>query len=312
MFTDGITNKLVACTLDNSNNDQSSEDEIVLVRIYGNKTDLLIDRNAELRNIKTLNVLGLAPKVYGVFENGLAYQYYPGVTLKPDSVIEHKIWPLVAKQMGKMHKVELGNNIEKEPMVWNKIDQFLNLLPQPFSIEAKQERFTNNFGSVTKLRIEFERLKSHLIKTQSPIVFAHNDLLLGNVIYNKDAGTISFIDYEYASYNYQAFDIANHFNEFVGLSIGDIDYNKYPSKDFQVSWIKEYLTEYLSATPTPHDVEKVYTEVQHHSLASHFLWGIWSLVQYELSDIDFDFGRYAVIRLNRYYELKNKVFKEIL
>ncbi|KAG6439749.1 hypothetical protein O3G_MSEX001045, partial [Manduca sexta] len=104
MFTDGITNKLVACTLDNSNNDQSSEDEIVLVRIYGNKTDLLIDRNAELRNIKTLNVLGLAPKVYGVFENGLAYQYYPGVTLKPDSVIEHKIWPLVAKQMGKMHK----------------------------------------------------------------------------------------------------------------------------------------------------------------------------------------------------------------
>lgn len=47
-------------------------------------------------------------------------------------------------------------------------------------------------------------------------MFAHNDLLLGNVIFNKDEGTISFIDYEYASYNYQAFDIANHFNEFVG------------------------------------------------------------------------------------------------
>lgn len=47
-------------------------------------------------------------------------------------------------------------------------------------------------------------------------MFAHNDLLLGNVIYNKDEGTISFIDYEYAAYCYQAFDIANHFNEFVG------------------------------------------------------------------------------------------------
>jgi ethanolamine kinase len=47
-------------------------------------------------------------------------------------------------------------------------------------------------------------------------VFAHNDLVLGNVIYNQDDGSIAFIDYEYATYNYQGFDIANHFNEYVG------------------------------------------------------------------------------------------------
>lgn len=47
-------------------------------------------------------------------------------------------------------------------------------------------------------------------------MFAHNDLLLGNVIYDEPNGTVSFIDYEYAAYNYQAYDIANHFNEFVG------------------------------------------------------------------------------------------------
>lgn len=77
-------------------------------------------------------------------------------------------------------------------------------------------RFSNSFGSITRLRIEFERLKSHLTNTESPIVFAHNDLLLGNVIYNECKGIVHFIDYEYATYNYQAFDIANHFNEFVG------------------------------------------------------------------------------------------------
>lgn len=27
---------------------------------------------------------------------------------------------------------------------------------------------------------------------------------------------VKFIDYEYADYNYQAFDIGNHFNEFAG------------------------------------------------------------------------------------------------
>lgn len=29
-------------------------------------------------------------------------------------------------------------------------------------------------------------------------------------------GRVRFIDYEYAGYNYQAFDIGNHFNEFAG------------------------------------------------------------------------------------------------
>lgn len=33
------------------------------------------------------------------------------------------------------------------------------------------------------------------------------------------AGNVKFIDYEYAGYNYQAFDIGNHFNEFAGNAI---------------------------------------------------------------------------------------------
>ncbi|XP_035431125.1 ethanolamine kinase [Spodoptera frugiperda] len=307
-LTDGITNKLVSCQFMES----SGEKDILLVRIYGNKTDLFIDRSAEIRNIKTLNVLGLAPQVYGIFENGLAYQYYPGVTLNVESVTNDNIWPLVATQMAKMHKVQLGKEIPKEPFVWDKIEQFLNLLPDPFSSEEKQARFTNSFGSITKLRIEYERLKTLLSKTESPIVFAHNDLLLGNVIYNKDEGTISFIDYEYAAYCYQAFDIANHFNEFVGLSIDDIDYDRYPCEEFQFDWIKVYLAMYLDIDhPTEPQIRKVYKEVQQMSLLSHFLWGIWSLVQYEHSDIDFDFVRYAEIRLNRYYELRDKIFKQL-
>lgn len=33
------------------------------------------------------------------------------------------------------------------------------------------------------------------------------------------AGHVRFIDYEYAGYNYQAFDIGNHFNEFAGRGV---------------------------------------------------------------------------------------------
>lgn len=59
-----------------------------------------------------------------------------------------------------------------------------------------------------------------------------------------------------------------------------------------MNWIKNYLEEYLETDlPTYADIERVFKEVQQLSLASHFMWGVWSLVQYELSDIDFDFGR---------------------
>lgn len=62
IFTDGITNKLIACQYNDS---ESDCDEVVLVRIYGNKTDLLIDRNAEKKNIKLLHEHKLAPELYG-------------------------------------------------------------------------------------------------------------------------------------------------------------------------------------------------------------------------------------------------------
>ena len=60
------------------------------------------------------------------------------------------------------------------------------------------------------------KLKQTLQLVRSPVVFCHNDLLLANVIYNEGKHTVTFIDYEYADYNYQAFDIANHFAEFAG------------------------------------------------------------------------------------------------
>ena len=58
---------------------------------------------------------------------------------------------------------------------------------------------------------------------------------------------VNFIDYEYGDYNYREYDIANHFNEFVGMGDenGNLDYEKfYPSKDFQLLWIDEYLKQF--------------------------------------------------------------------
>lgn len=68
-----------------------------------------------------------------------------------------------------------------------------------------------------EVRKELDRLYSAVNKIQSPVVFAHNDLLLGNILYDPSSESkVTFIDYEYADYNFQAYDIGNHFDEFAG------------------------------------------------------------------------------------------------
>ena len=75
---------------------------------------------------------------------------------------------------------------------------------------------------------------------------------------------VNFIDYEYGDYNYREYDIANHFNEFVGMGDenGDLDYQKYyPSKSFQIKWIEAYLTQTyaingINEVPPKHEVTK--------------------------------------------------------
>lgn len=85
-------------------------------------------------------------------------------------------------------------------------------------------RFRKIFTSgVEGLRADIEDLKMALENIESPIVFSHNDLLLNNIILQRDTAAgghpvnVAFIDYEYAMLNYQAFDIANHFIEFAGM-----------------------------------------------------------------------------------------------
>lgn len=88
-------------------------------------------------------------------------------------------------------------------------------------------RYRKMFTQGTKnLMADFETLKTTLINIGSPIVFSHNDLLLTNIILQRDniigdsrPVRVLFIDYEYAMFNYQAFDIANHFIEFAGVWI---------------------------------------------------------------------------------------------
>lgn len=149
-------------------------------------------------------------------------------------------------------------------------------------------RLEGTFLPITRMRQEFADLYKRLEALGSPVVFAHNDLLLGNVIYTESSKTVTFIDYEYADYNFQAFDIGNHFNEFAGVD--SVDYTRYPKRDFQLKWLRVYLQTYLQRSQISDvEVETLYVQVNQFALASHFFWVIWCLIQAEHSTIDFNY-----------------------
>lgn len=149
-------------------------------------------------------------------------------------------------------------------------------------------RLEGVFLPTKRMRDEFVELYKRLEALDSPVVFAHNDLLLGNVVYTESQKCVTFIDYEYADYNYQAFDIGNHFTEFAGVDT--VDYTRYPSRDFQLRWLRVYLQSYLQKSDVSDtEVERLYVQVNQFALAAHFFWIIWSLIQAEHSTIDFDY-----------------------
>ncbi|XP_078076882.1 ethanolamine kinase 1 [Mustelus asterias] len=306
MFTDGITNKLVGCHVD-----QAMED-VVLVRIHGNMTELFVDRNNEVKSFQILHAQRCAPDLYCTFQNGICYKFIQGTVLNMWLLREPSIFRLVAKEMAQFHSIQTDRCYPSEPVLWQTISKYLSLLntSQPMPTANASSMEMNDVPTLDILVSEIERLKEHLSQVKSPVVLCHNDLLCKNIIYIETQGLVKFIDYEYTGYNYQAYDIGNHFNEFAGVS--ELDFSMYPPKEMQLEWLTSYLRaykEYNGCEPVVTDLEvlKLYVQVNKFTLASHFSWGLWAILQARYSTIDFDFLRYARERFKQYFKTKDEV-----
>lgn len=73
-------------------------------------------------------------------------------------------------------------------------------------------------------------------------------------------------------------------------------------------WVEEYLKVYkTTATVCEVELSKWVESVKLMMPLSHLYWGTWSLMQAELSTIDFDYVSYAHRRIEEYFKLKNEL-----
>ncbi|KAK6078720.1 choline/ethanolamine kinase [Seiridium cupressi] len=342
-FTEGITNTLLkAINRREGLSKEEIDNDAVLLRAYGNGTQILIDRQRETENHELLMQYGLAPELLARFKNGMMYRYISGKATLPEDLRKPSIYLAVARRLAEWHAtvpclstttvttngangahgashitIEVVDSGKPPPNVWTVMQKWLLALPTATQTQRERQ---------AKLQGELVRLVKDL--SQRPglgkdgLVFAHCDLLSGNVIVmprasavksNDTEETVNFIDYEYATPSPAAFDLANHFAEWGGF---DCDFSVLPTRAQRLEFIKDYIHTYFQLLPDTEkpgvldeeaEVTKLFDEVDEFRGVPGFYWGIWALIQAEISQIDFDYADYAEVRLGEYWAWRDEV-----
>ncbi|MEW5314879.1 MAG: hypothetical protein WDW38_006342 [Sanguina aurantia] len=247
----------------------------VAVKVFGAKTELIIDRKRELELLLQLNAAGFGAMVLSVFTNGRIEEFLTAKTLAPADMAHPRYITRIAAALRRFHAVPAsGGVLAGPPALFATMRGWLATAGGlVFEDAAKAELITKvDFAAMGR---ELDELEAVAAAVASPVVFAHNDLLSGNILIihpnpargpeaaaaalaaadsgatepeSKEAVTdvddshlpLQFIDFEYSAYTYRGYDFGNHFNEFAGF---DCDYTRYPDSATQTIFFSAYLAQ---------------------------------------------------------------------
>ncbi|CAB1323104.1 unnamed protein product [Coregonus sp. 'balchen'] len=254
----------------------------------------------------------LGPRLYGIFPEGRLEQYLPSNRLRTEQLFVPELSAEIASKMARFHRMDMPFN--KEPKwLFGTIGRYMD---QVMNLKFAREAHVKKYNKLIKydLPAELESLRVLLAATPSPVVFCHNDVQEGNILMLEDrdrtsSGKLMLIDFE-------GFDFGNHFCEWCY----DYTYNQwpfykctpdnYPSREQQLHFIRNYLVEtggYSESTMHEDQArieQQMLIEANRFALASHFLWGLWSIIQATISKIEFGYMDYAQSRFDAYFKQK--------
>ncbi|KAJ5246757.1 hypothetical protein N7468_001740 [Penicillium chermesinum] len=327
--------------------EEEIDNDAVLMRAYGMGTEVLIDRErtespglTQLLAEKPPSTLFsraavLLPPLLARFKNGLPIPLYSRETLRPLGPGNASGLRGVARKLGHWHAVlpnegtgssewqaTLGKQDEGISLIqprragqsmWAVLQKWILALP----VNTAEQR-DRRLALQKELHWVLDQLDDGKGIGEDGLVFAHGDLLCANVIVlpsDESASTedgiapVTFIDYEYAVPAPAAFDIANHLAEWIGY---DCDYNMIPTQSVRRQFMAEYAKSYcqhrgLDSSAEAEIVARLYDDVDRFRGIPGLYWGVWALIQAQISQIDFDYASYAELRLGEYWAWKREV-----
>lgn len=283
----------------NNNNDNNNQGSIVG----------LFNREREEEYTRVLSRIGITPKWFHSFPQGRIEEWIDGNVLSSDLLKNPQISSIIAKKMRKMHQsIENVNNNKDNglhdrlkkwrEMAWSSFS-FLNSSSSDSSFSSHDQSFRLNIQMIKdilnyRLEIPFSSRPyshSHGYPSCDSIVLGHCDLHSLNMMISKKEGNIYFIDLEYVLPVPAAYDIANHFNEWMADYSKSLMFEdqKYPTESEQKRFLESYLnidegssfslSGMTLSSSNDNTIKEWLERIKVYSKVSHLLWAYWCIIQ---------------------------------
>lgn len=254
----GMTNKNYKVTLNN---------EHFVLRVPGNGTEEMINRELEMQNLLYTHELGIdADLIYFNKENGIKVSRFieNAETLSPDSAKRYANMKLTTDLLRKLH-----TSVKPMPTsfdIYHEIEKYDKLVVKYHA---------SHYQDYQSVKEKVYNLKNILGTLDVEFTPCHNDLVAENLIKSGE-DKLYLIDWEYGGMNDPMWDLAAHMMEC----------------HFNESEESQFLNLYFNGIPEQKYIKRILI----HKIFQDFLWSIWSIIKEAKGD---NFGSYALDRYNR-------------
>jgi thiamine kinase-like enzyme len=262
----GITNKLYRIR---------SEKGDYTVRIYGDKTDLFIDRDSEAHAIREMSKIGVcSPIVKYLPERGVTIVEFidDAIFLNNEHFLDKSLYPKIVEAIKKIHTSGVTLKQIFNPMV--KVKEMFSILT---GLKAEYPEFDIT-GTVDRL----SKLDQIINIAEDEYTACHNDLLADNFLLIEEEALPRYdspmyiIDWEYAGMAPLYYDIADMLQEIL------------VPRDAEKAIVEAYCD--------GQDFDQVLYYIDLFKPFPDIYWFLWSMIQLNVSTIDFDYYDYGKVK----------------
>ena len=262
----GITNKLYRV---------QSEKGDFTVRIYGDRTDLFINRDHEAQAIREMAKIGVSSNLVKYLpEKGVTIVEFidDAIVLKNEHFLDSSLYPKIMAPVRKIHSSGI-----RLKQVFNPLLEVMKMSGILTRLGARYEEF-DIAGTVQRLI----KLSSIINLPETQYAPCHNDLLADNFILIRPEAEqrydspLYIIDWEYAGMAPRYYDIADMFQEIL------------VPREAEKGLVAEYCrNDQFDRTLLFVDLFKPFPDIY---------WFLWSLIQLKISKITFDYYNYGKVK----------------
>jgi len=259
----GITNKLYRV---------KSERGDLAVRIWGDKTELFIDRDSEAHALEEMARIGVSSELVSYMpEIGVTIVGFidGGIVLTNDHFLDETLYPPILDAIRRIH--DSGVHLKK---IFHPLAEVKKMAAILEGLDVSYPEF-DIAGTIACL----ERISDVINIPEEAYTACHNDLLADNFILIKDefrdryAFPLYIIDWEYAGMAPRHYDIADMFQEILVPRRAEEKIVREYCRDREFDRNLYYV-----------DLFKPFPDI---------FWFLWSLIQLNISTIRFDFYEYG-------------------